>query len=383
MKILFNKLGILFFIILISPILTPACFAQTIKITGPAIIDKPTSYKNVTLDLNKGSFVITAKATLELENVTINGTVSPQNPFLIQLTNGKLMLKNSVLNVTVTGIQETPLNPSLFYALVISKGKVEIIGNRFTIDTPYTVGLLTTQNFQTTNFIITNNKIYNFHGAFFLSNSNNALVSDNFFSQVSLSNILTKNGSNNIFQHNIMLLSGNNGVDILDSSQITFSENHIFSSSCYSIFILRSHDVLVEHNQVTGGKTYAIYIAPSIGSGGAYTAHLASLVSDSAKNLTYKNSGITIINNYLAQNRFGLSAINVDGMEVHNNIFIQRFSNNKQRKFWTNNDILLSDTIHLIWSNNLYKEAFPQVISEPIEKSLKLVEFPAHGGATL
>ncbi len=354
--------------------------AKTLVLRGQQLIDKPTVYKNVSLDLQKGSFLITNQATLELDNTELKGIISPDNPFLLKLISGKLILKNSHIKVEVQDIPENPLYPSSYYALTIVQGQVYLLGNSFTIDKPYTVGLFITTNIPTDDFVIQYNKVSYFHGAFFLIHSNRALVAHNQFFRVSQSNIVSKDGSNNVLRQNIMLLSGNNGVDILDSKNITLSDNYIFSSSCYSVLILRSQDVVIEHNQITGGKTYAIYIAPSLGFKPSYDNHLNLLFANDSKQIS--NSKLTIIHNYLAQNRYGLTSNHVDGLDVRNNIFIQHFATDNQRKFWTNNDVLLKNTTELQWANNRYKEAFPQT-DTPHEKTLKWVNFPLHGGVNL
>lgn len=378
---LFKKINAFFWLVYVYLALTLPCLGQTLTVTGQRIIDKPTFYKDATLDLNGGSFLITNNATLELENTTLNGTISPLNPFLIKLTSGKLILKNSYFNVRVSGIPEKPHYPSIYYALMIQKGQVDLVGNSFTIDKPYTVGLLITSNLPTSDFIIQHNRISLFHGAFFLIHSSHALISDNQFFKVSQSNILTKDGSNHVFKNNIMLLSADNGMDILGSKDITLSDNHIFSSACYSLLILGSQALLIKNNYITGGKTYAIYIATSLGVNNVYDTYFSKLFGDHST--YFKNSGITILHNYLAQNRYGLTADTVSGLEVRDNYFIQRFLNDKQRKFWTNNDILLKKIDHLTWSNNFYKEAFSQSMHAPVEDTLKLLEFPLHGGVSL
>lgn len=352
--------------------LIPSCFAEVVVINGQKTIEQSTVYKNVTLDLDKGSIVIANNATLALENAVIHGTISPQNPFLIQLLKGQLILKNSSFNVSVSNISATPLDPAMFFAIQVVEGKVNLVGNRFDIDTPFTAGLLTTGRSLTSDFVIQHNKIYHFHGAIFLSYSSNAVVSDNYFSRVSLSNILTKNGFNHLFQRNIMLFSENNGMDILDSDKITLRENHIFQSSCYSLLIMRSRNLLIERNSIVGGKTYAFFIAPTLELRKPYDKFLAK-----------RGAHIRIFRNYISQNRYGLTALAVDGLEVRDNIFIQHFPEDEERRFWTNNDVLLNDIVNLTWRDNFYKEAFPQDFSESLEKYLKRVEFPVRGGVSL
>ena len=369
-------------LLIFSPL--SASFAETITIKGLKIIDQSTCYRNATINLDEGAFLVTNNATLQFVNSKISGTLSPQNPFLLHLSLGQLVMSNSTLQVATQDIEPIPENPSAYHAIRVSQGKVYMVNNKLSISSLYTAGLLVTGYYPTSNFIFKNNRISGFHGGIFLSNSSHAEVSNNQFSKVSMSNILTKNGSYSTYRHNTMIFSGNNGIDILDSNNITFSENQIYSSSCYSIFVLRSQDIILQANSVIGGKTYAIYIAPTIGTGGMYSLHLKRLVDDEIQdNKVYKNNRILIIANYLAQNRYGLAATNVNDLEVSGNVFVQHFANDSQRKFWTNNDVLLSDTAAVTWNNNLYKEAFPQNMSAPADPALKFVAFPLHGGASI
>jgi hypothetical protein len=364
--------------------------AKTIKLTGQTIIDKTTEYKNINFDLSRGFFIITNNATLTIENSTINGSISPVNSSLIKLSSGHLVLKNNIINVDTINLPPTPGQPSKYNVINIVNGDVKIIGNNFSIKKQHMASLLVTNQYPTTGFSILNNKIHNFNGGFFLSYSNNAIVAGNEFSNVSTTNIFTLHGKDNLFKNNVMLFSGDgypgNGIDVIDSDHITLSHNYIASGSCYSLFILRSQNIVIDDNSIVSGITHAIYIAPTIGLNDGFQRQLLPFINQASDNNDkYKNRNITIKNNYFAQNRFGIAATNVDGLRVENNIFIQRFSDKKSRLFWTNNDNLLLDNINLIWSNNVYKEAFSQTIpgDNNEQMTLQFHSFPSRGGVYL
>lgn len=369
-------------IILLFVLLGFAIVATPLTRHEKIIVNKPTHYKNITLNLAEDTLIITNNATLEIENCIIKGIVSPDNPILIQIQSGKLLLKNSYLFATTDRIPPTPSNPSLYSIINVAQGNVDLFNNHFTINKMYSVSLLTTNNFPSDHFIISNNIIKNFHGGFLLKNSSNALISNNHFTNVSISNILTVNGNNNKILSNKIFFSGNNNVgdaiDILDSQNTVISHNYIINGSCYSIFILRSKNVQINNNSVLGGITYGIYITPHIGSTNRF---LAQWIQPNAKQASlYPSAEIIVHHNYLSQNRFGLSAKKVDGLYVSDNIFIQHFSNQTARQFWTNNDILLKEILHVEWKNNYYKEAFTQDPHGSNTLSKKIINFPLHGG---
>jgi len=269
----------------------------------------------------------------------------------------------------------------------MSQGTVDILNNTFAVDTPYTVGLFVTESYRTSHFNISDNRIFNFHGGIFLRNSDHALIANNRFSHVSISNIYTIGSYHSLFDRNVILFPGNNnlgdGIDIIDSDNITLSGNYIASGSCYSVMILRGKDIMIAHNRIIGGITYAISIKSSIGINSHHDKHLVRLLANNKEKTNVYNQDITVINNYLAQNRYGLSAINVKGLKVQDNVFIQYFDNNISRKFWTNNDILLQEVSDITWNNNLYKEAFTQKSSGNNDQASRFVIFPLHGGVSL
>lgn len=365
-----------------------SCFSKTIIINKITIIDKPTTYKNVILNINHGYFVIINQAALKIKNSIINGSVSPNNNSLIKIIEGKLILKNNKFNITAVNIQPHPSERNNYDVINIEQGKLKIVGNNFNIDLPFTVSLLVSSSYRTSNFYIKDNIIRNFHGAIFLKNSHDAIVSNNVFANVSISNIFTQEGNNNVFEKNTMLFPGNNnigdGIDVIDSYNITLKNNLIFSGSCYSIIILRSNRILIDNNKIIGGITYAILIKTLIGLKDLHGQHLLKLMGSEQTSSGAINKDIRITNNYLSQNRYGLTAANVDGLIVENNIFIQRFLSNAARKFWTDNHVLFQGVSNIVWRHNLYKEAFSQdPIDDGNHNSFKFVVFPLYGGVDL
>jgi hypothetical protein len=383
---LFQIKPLKFLIVMLILITCHVAFAKTIVINGKTLIDKPTVYKDVVLDLSNGFFQITNNALLQIENCIINGTISPKNSNLINLLIGSLVLKNNTVNISSVNIPKNPTNPSIFDVIIVSQGKVTIVGNRFDIDTPYTVGLFVTTGSYTTDFNISRNDIRNFHGGIFLKNSHGAYVADNTFSNVSISNIFIMEGNNGLFEKNDMFFPGNNnvgdGIDIIDSENITLNQNYISSGSCYSIVILRAKNIVINRNKIIGGITYAIIIESSLDTD-SYDAYLLNIAHISNNNTHTINQNIKVINNYFSQNRYGLTASNIDGLTVENNTFIQEFANSASRKFWTNNRILLQNVTHILWRDNLYKEAFAQDFSTNDIRSSKFVEFPLYDGVDL
>lgn len=375
----------LFLLLLI--IFNNTCLAhKSITLKGTTIINTPTTFSHVTLNLNEGAFLITNNASLDIENCTINVTMSPTNPFFISLLTGSLTLKNNIVRIRSKNLPLTPLDQSLYYAIQIQQGtNVNIIHNIFSVDKFCTVGwLLTNQQFCATNLNVSDNRVENFHGGVYLTNSENVLISHNTFFHVSFGNIYII-GYNSIIKGNTIISSGNNnvgdGIDIIDSDGITVSDNFIGISSCYSILILRSKNILVDKNNIVGGITYGIFIAPNLGLDANH--QLLAKIPVNHKSKEALNQNITVTNNYLGQNRFGLGAINVDTLSVHNNTFVQKFTNAASRLFWTDNANLLIDVTNLTWINNYYKEAYTQINAANTTTSQIFLPFPVTGGVVI
>ena len=384
----YSRHGIKTILTAVVILLASPCFAKPIVIPHVTVIDRPTRYNGVILDLRQGSFLVINNATLQIENSTINGTISPANPSLINVINGNILLKNNKVHVMAANITPDPITPSIYYVINVAKGIVTLSKNMFNVNQAYTVGLLTTGKFATNHFDISFNKIQNFHGGILLKYSSQALVAHNRFLNVSISNIFTLGGNDNVIKNNTLLFPGNNdvgdGIDVIDSSNIILIKNYIALGSCYSVVVLRGTNVYIDRNMITGGITYAVYITSSIGLKDDSNRFLLPLIEkDIPLTDLYSNKNIQITNNYLAQNRYGLAAKNVDGLIVKDNVFSQRFLSASNRKFWTNNDVLLQDNVNVHWEHNLYKEAFTQEPKGNNSYSSKLVEFPLHNGVIL
>jgi hypothetical protein len=118
---------------------------------------------------------------------------------------------------------------------------------------------------------------------------------------------------------------------------------------------------------------------------GAKGMHLEYITNILAKHKMRNSltSTITVSNNFMSQNRYGLAGMDISGLTVINNTFIQRFSDDASRKFWTDNNILLKNVTGLSWSNNIYKEAYAQIIGANDPNTDMIVPFPVSGGITL
>ncbi len=386
MLFFYKPRSIKFFVAAYVLLSTPLVYAETIKVNGNQIITKSMTYKNVKLDMTHGSFTIKNNAVIDIENSTVDVTISPSNPFYIYLTSGSVTLKNNVFNVVSSGIIQNPNIQSPYKLIQVDKGDVTITDNTFTIDTPYTVALFTTNiKYLTNGFQIQGNKIKNFHGGIYLANSNNAEIDNNVFTNVSFSNIFN-NGNINNYHGNAFIFPGNlklgNAFDIVNSDTVNLVDNIISSGSNYGIFILGSKNILLDNNKITDGLSYGIFIQTPTFSSIKNDKYLSNLLPKQKLNF-YANDTITITNNIIAQNRYGLAGGVISNLTVEKNTFIQRFADSKTRQFWTNNHILLPSVTNLIWQNNLYKEAFTQEVPGNNNLSLQFVYFPPNGGVSL
>jgi len=357
------------------------CFAAVV-LHGNQVINTATTYNNTDLDLTDGRFTINTGGTLTIQNSTITMTISPTNPFLIQMNDGNLNFNNNKVIVKVSNIAQTPNTDALYRLINVTKGGVNITTNTFNIDTPYTVGLFLTQNNVTSGYKINQNIINNFHGGIYLMNSNNAEVNGNEFTNVSFSNIFYS-GNLSKFMRNIFSFPGNlqlgNAIDIVNSEGLTISHNVITSGSNYGISIIGGNKIFIEHNKITDGKSYAIIILTPESSLIRNNKYLSQLLPGKKQKFN-QNSNISITNNYIAQNKYGLTSGAINTLIVTKNTFIQRFKDTSTRQYWTNNDNLLAGVVNLIWNDNIYKEAFTQDISGDNTPSLQFVNFPSHGG---
>ncbi len=378
-QLLYYTLGL--FLILLGQ----SCLAQTIIIPKNLVIYEDTTYSEVTLDMTAGSIILENNATLTIKKCTINGTLSETNPVLFNVSSGTLRMKDNTVTVNTFNLNAHPATQSLQHVIQVAMGKVHLKKNTFSIDKTYTAGLLlTTASIPTTDFVITNNSFKNFHGVLYLLASDNALVSDNNFFMNSYGHIVSIGNHLQII-HNTIAFSGNdrlgNAIDIIDSDQAIISRNLLLTPTCHGIYVLNSHHVTVDSNRIYGGITYAMTFLtyPEVLPPNYYLSK--TLASYKMKHLL--SSNIVVTNNFMSQNRFGLAATDVDGLNVDNNIFIQRFTDANTRKFWTNNAVLLSNVSNVSWTNNIYKEAFTQSTTGDNSQAFHFVPFPMTGGVVL
>lgn len=371
------------FVCLSGLLLSCMSYATTIVIAPNTIIDQTMTYSNSTLDMSHGSFLIKNHAKLTLANCTVQGTLSSTNPVLFNVESGDLDFQNNTFNIKAVGITPHPLTQSLQYVMQIGSGAVKLKGNAFQIDQSYTAGLLITSSSDyTTGFQITDNKFTNFHGVLYLINSDDALVQNNLLANNSYGNIVMV-GNNSKIVNNVVMFSGNNhlgnSIDLINSNNMLVSNNQLLTPTCHGIYMINSHNVTIDNNKISGGITYAVnvYTYPET----SELAYLGGLTSVRKSNGVSNN--ITITNNYMAQNRYGVAASDVDNLIVSNNYFVQRFMTDEARLFWTNNDVLLKNVTHLTWTNNLYKEAFTQENDGDNSRTKYFVTFPQSAGVRI
>jgi parallel beta-helix repeat protein len=363
---------------------TNTCLAQTIVISPNTVISHSKTYNNVTLDMTNGSFIIKNEATLTINNSIINGNLSEGTPLLINVDKGTLNLSNNQVNIKSIGITPHPTTQSLQYVIQVAMGGLSMTGNSFQIDQPFTAGLvITTASIPTTGINITNNNFERFHGVVYLLGTDQATISGNTLVKNTYGNLVII-GSNSKIVNNTIYFSGNNrlgnSIDVIDSNDVIVSNNMIFTPTCHGIYVFNSRDITLDSNRISGGITYGMNIL-------SYPETLTSdeYLTNLIRNHKFNNlisSNITVTNNYMSQNRYGIAVSDVDTLTVQNNIFIQRFEDNDARKFWTNNNALLQNVTNLTWLNNQYKEAFSQEENGNNSNSNSLVPFPQSGGVS-
>ena len=362
------------------------CAAQTIVIRPNTVISFPKTYNNVVLDMSHGSFILKKNATLTIQNSVITGTLSEDNPLLFNVDKGKLILSKNQVNIKTVGIDPHSTTQSLQYVIQVAMGNVNMSGNTFSIDKPFTAGLLiTTASIPTTDFVITKNRFEKFHGVLYLIASDNAVIADNILNTNTYGQIVLI-GNNSKIIHNTIFFAGNNrlgnAMDIIDSDNIIISKNRIFTPTCHGIYVLNSHNLTIDSNRISGGITYAMNIFTFAETAAIEDEYIRNIVMNHHLKNSLSNN-ITITNNYMSQNRFGIAASDVDNLVVSDNYFVQRFEDNDARIFWTNNSVLLQHVTNLTWTNNLYKEAFTQEPYGDNSKSKNFVVFPQTGGVSL
>lgn len=361
--------------------------AFAVVITPNTIINVPTTYSNTTVDLSNGNFIVKDGASLTIENSTIIGTISPTNTNLISVERGTLNLIHNEVTITASMINPTPKIDASFYVVRLSRAAANIVGNTFSVDKQFSVGFLTTSVIQPAkNITISNNEFQGFHGVIYLLNSNNTVVDSNSFKLNSSGQIVIV-GSNSHITSNSIYFSGltqlGDAIDLVNAEGVVVAKNLIFTPTSVGISITLSHDVTVDGNTVMGGITYgiAMFSNSALKDPNNFAAKILAKLDKRTK-ILQATSDITIRNNFLGQNRYGIAATDVDGLTVVNNYFTQRFNDAAARKFWTDNSVLLQNVTSLTWTNNVYTEAFTQVNGGD-NSMVKFVPFPATGGVVL
>lgn len=352
-------------------------------VAGPEIITTPVVYKNRVLNLSNG-YLVKNGGSLDIEDSVVNIDISPENPWFARLAGGDLIVSNTTFNIVTHNITPVPTAVSPYQLIRIDQGKVTLMGNEFSIAQPFTVGFLSTNaSYTTTGFIVHGNNISNFHGGLYLVNSGDVTLTDNTFSNVSLVGILgmgltTSSISRNIFSFPGNLLSGD-ALQLIASDNLVVSGNIIASGAGDGILIAGSQNVSLDSNKITDGASFAIRIQAVTALRGGLAQAVKGFLTHHRNRLA-ANSNITVTNNYLAQNRYGLIARAVDTLTVRENVFIQKFGSNQARRQWTNNDLLLTETTGLTWADNSYKEAFSQEVPGDNQLASQFVSYPEHGG---
>jgi parallel beta-helix repeat protein len=343
--------------------ITISCFsyASIARITGNQIINKPIIYKDTTINLTEGKWIVNPGGKLTLENCVIYAKITPENPFLIKADYSDLHFYKTIFHITTDKIIPNPLVQSTYNVIVMNHSSLLMEKNFFEINNPYTVELLIAKNNNKKDLFINNNVFKNFHGGIYLYEEKNSKITNNVFDRISFSSVFLSGLSANI-NNNFFLFSGNlytgDAIDIVNSNDVYASNNFISSSAGYGIFIKNVKNIVIDKNKISDGASYGIYIDQS------------ELI----------NENIKITNNYIAQNKYGLAGKMINGLYVLNNIFIQSFDNATNRQFWTDNQNLLITVNKLTWINNYYKEAFTQDIAGDNTQALQFVTFPKQGG---
>jgi hypothetical protein len=378
-KWLFRWVGLLLFL--------SSCSVYAEVIAHNTIISTPTTFSNTTLDMSHGNFIVKNGASLTIENSTINGTVSPDNPTLISVELGSIKLINNQVAITSVGIEPDPKLEADYYAIKVGRASGQISANSFIVDKQFTVGFFTTSSIlPARNFTISGNSFQNFHGVLYLLNSSNTIIDNNVLRLNSSGNIVVV-GNKSKITNNYIYFSGLNqlgdGIDLIGAEEVTVAKNNLFTPTSVGIAIVLSRNILLDSNIITGGITYGIniYTNSDMADSNKFAGRILARLNKKLI-LQSTNESITIRNNALGQNRYGIAATDVSNLVVVNNYFTQRFDDAASRKFWTDNNILLKNVIGLVWQDNLYKEAFTQVNGGD-NSMTQIVPFPASGGVVL
>lgn len=378
-----NMTGIVKFVLM--TLLLNFKIAYAVVIAQDTLVSAPITYTDTVVDLTNGNFIVTPTGSLTIQNSTIIGTITKSNPYLINVDSGALTLDHNTVSINGSSITPHPHVQSLEYLIKIKGGNITITNNKFNINALYTAGLILTDPQSTLqNVTVQGNTIKNFHGVVYLYNVVDFSVTNNRFETTSYGNIVIIDGDQGLIADNTMLFSGvlaeGNGIDIVDSQNVTVSNNLLFNINCYGIVVISSSNIVFSRNNIASGVTYALYLAD----GHIFKKnYLVDLMKFYGIKTFQANTYIKIDGNAFSQNRYGIIAANCDNIQVTNNYFSQRFTDSATRKFWTDNRVLLRGVTHLVWTDNVYKEAFTQVNGGDNTLTKSLVPFPETGGVVL
>lgn len=348
------------------------------------IIEGNVVYTDTTVDLTKGSIIIKNGGKLTIKNSDIIGTLSEEHSFLIKVQNGSLVLSNNNINVDAPSIAPHDQSQSLQNAILLEHAALVMHDNIIMMHDSFRAGLVISDSqILTNNLVIKNNYIEGFHGALYLLNSDNLLVQDNVLKQNSYGNIVISGKGDRIIGNKIYLAGRDrlgNSIDLLGASNVLIDNNLLFMPTCHGIYSILSNDVVVQNNDIIGGITYAMTFLSKVEL--TSDTYMVKFINPDLLSEMGNSNNIIVVNNYMAQNRYGIQASDIVDLDIQNNFFSQRFGDAIQRLFWTDNQNLLKNIMGLSWKNNLYKESFTQD-NAGSNASTNVVPFPEIGGVHL
>ncbi|MDJ0827448.1 MAG: NosD domain-containing protein [Rhodobacter sp.] len=195
---------------------------------------------------------------------------------------------------------------------------ISVIESTFEAENEHTVGLAITYDVPGAEYqdlTWDSNVVDGFHGALYLSNVRNPLVSGNSFFRNSFGNIVV-NGRYAAIINNDIKYSGNgtsgDGITaVLEKSLIM--GNQVYSGSCYGIAVSQSSDVRLYKNIVINDITSAILIDRSV----SIDIRRNSLLNNSSFGIRLEDvSHSTVKSNYFSGN--GLGPVSLDA-DCHSN----------------------------------------------------------------
>jgi len=350
-----------------------SCFSAVI-LHGNQDIMSSMAYHHATFDLTDGRFTIKQGGSLIITDSIIDITISAHNPFLANIQNGSLVLKNTIVNIKTSGMYPNPEKKALYQLITQQGGQLNVLNNTFDVTDDFTVGFIhVTCLASKSNIKINHNRINHFHGGIDLALCDEVEIDDNNFTEVSLANI-SYSGNHSQFIGNTFYFPGNlrtgNAINMVKANHIMVSHNIIASSASYGMTLMGVSDISIDSNKITDGQSYAIFInSPKF--------------KVKFKHEKITNDNISISNNYFSQNKYGVAGDDILHLIINNNIFIQKFNDARTRQTFTDNHYLLPHVFELTWHDNLYKEAFTQENDGDNTSALTFIVFPKYGGVRI